>query len=167
MWIRKANLSDITSIEWIFDDVVKWFDATHKNHWRKEEVTWQGLRRFHHHEEFYLAYINGMPAGCMALSDYDPAFWPNMKKGQALYIHKLSVRRAYAKKGVSQALITFAKMQALQKGVASLRLDCGQDRLKLRQLYEHAGFILVDERTMFGSYNTAFYMYPVALHDFT
>ena len=133
------------------------------NHWKAEDLTWKGLRQFHHHSEFYIAYVNGMPAGCMALCDYDPAFWPDLKKGESLYIHKLAVMRKYAKTGVSQALMRFAKAKAMQQRIAALRLDCSQTRTGLRKLYESEGFICVDERTMFGSYDTAFYMCPITL----
>lgn len=71
--------------------------------------------------------------------------------------------RKYAKKGVSQALINFAKMRAMQQRISAVRLDCGQKRMGLRKLYEGEGFILTGERTMFGSYDTASYVYPIAL----
>lgn len=80
MWIHKASLSDIATIEYIYADISRWFEANDMNHWQRDELTWVGLQRFHNLDEFYIAYVNGMPAGCMALSDYDPAFWPELKK---------------------------------------------------------------------------------------
>jgi len=42
----------------------------------------------------------------------DPHFWPEIKAGTSAFAHKLEVRRAWAGKGVSAALLTFAQEQS-------------------------------------------------------
>lgn len=60
--------------------------------------------------------------------------------GTSAFIRKLAVRRAWAKKGVSTELLSFARAHARALARPYLRLDCVADRLGLRDLYEHFGF---------------------------
>lgn len=155
--IRKASVDDIPVIENILLDVVNWLDSTGKSLWTKEQVSWQGLSRHYQAEDFYIAYMDGEAVGCMALVDYDPLFWTNIQKGESLFIHKLAVKRSGAGKGVSNALIHFAKKECKSRNIKYIRLDCDQFRYKIRKLYENEGFICVDERCLWGKYHTAFY----------
>ena len=93
----------------------------------------------------------------MALADYDPVFWPDVQKGESLFLHKLAVKRPAGGKGVSNALIHYAKNECRKRNIKYIRLDCHQFRDKVRKLYESEGFICVDERCLWGKYHTAFY----------
>ncbi|MEB0060361.1 GNAT family N-acetyltransferase [Variovorax sp. LG9.2] len=62
--------------------------------------------------------------------------------GTSAFVHKLAVRRAWAKKGVSTELLSYARTRAQELGRAHLRLDCVADRHGLRSLYESFGFDL-------------------------
>ena len=59
------------------------------------------------------------------------SIWP----GTSAFIHKLAVRRAWAKKGVSTELLSYARARARDLARAYLRLDCVADRKALRDLY--------------------------------
>ncbi|NLG88583.1 MAG: GNAT family N-acetyltransferase [Clostridiaceae bacterium] len=157
--IRRASVNDIPVIEDILLDVVNWLDSTGNSLWTKEQISWQGLSRYYSAENFYIAYLDGDAAGCMALVDHDPAFWPDIQKGESLFIHKLAVKRSGAGKGVSIYLINFAKEECRRRNIKYLRLDCHQFRDKVRKLYENEGFVCVDERCLFGKYHTAFYVW--------
>lgn len=159
--IRRASVNDIPVIEDILLDVVNWLDSTGNSLWTQEQVSWQRLSRHYSAENFYIAYLDGEAVGCMALVDYDPAFWPDIKKGESLYIHKLAVKRSGAGKGVSNYLIHFAKKECRNRNIKYIRLDCHQFRDKVRKLYENEGFICVDERCLWGKYHTAFYVCKV------
>jgi GNAT superfamily N-acetyltransferase len=157
--IRQASVDDIPSIEEIFLDVVNWLDSTGKPLWTKEQVSWQGLSQHYSAEDFYIAYLDGEAAGCMVLVDHDPVLWPDIQKGESLFIHKLAVKRSGAGKGVSNALMHFAKEECKRRNIRHLRLDCHQFRDKLRKFYEDEGFVCVDERCIFKKYHTAFYVW--------
>lgn len=159
--IEQASVDDIPVIEDILLDVVNWLDSTGNSLWTQEQVSWQRLSRHYSAENFYIAYLDGEAVGCMALVDYDPAFWPDIKKGESLYIHKLAVKRSGAGKGVSNYLIHFAKKECRNRNIKYIRLDCHQFRDKVRKLYENEGFICVDERCLWGKYHTAFYVCKV------
>ena len=97
----------------------------------------------------------------MALTDYDPVYWPNLPKGESLFLHKVAVKRAFAGKGISKKLIDYAKALALSYSINAIRLNCNQHRHKLRAVYENQGFVCMGEKTFFEKYDTALYVYNI------
>ena len=81
-------------------------------------------------------------AGVMKFELEDAHFWPEVPAGTSAFIHKLAVRRAWSKKGVSGELLSYARTRARNLGRTHLRLDCVADRQGLRNLYERFGFAL-------------------------
>lgn len=97
----------------------------------------------------------------MALTDYDQKYWPEVERGQSLYLHKLAVKREFAGKGYSKELITFAKDLALSKGINSIRLDCNYHRKKLREIYENEGFVFASKKCIKVNNDMALYVYKL------
>ena len=134
-------------------------DRISQPQWKRENVTWQGLSQHFQIGDFYVAYMGSLAVGCVAIIDYDPIFWPDMEKGASLFIHKLAVKRCASGKGVSTALLEYAKAECEKRNISALRLDTHALRPKLRNFYERHGFKLVDERILHGRYPTAFYVW--------
>ena len=155
--IIKATENEIPIIEDILIDVVHWLDSTNQSLWNEEQVKWTRLSNDFKISDFFIAKFDGDLVACMAITDYDPFFWSNIEKGESLFIHKLAVKRCAAGKGLSDLLINYAKSICKDRGIAKIRLDCSQDRPKLRAVYERHGFYCVDERVVFEKYPTAFY----------
>ncbi|THD70664.1 MAG: GNAT family N-acetyltransferase [Phenylobacterium sp.] len=88
------------------------------------------------------AKVAGEIAAVMILEPEDPLFWPDYPAGEASYIHKLAVRRAYAGQGAPSALVEHAATLALMQGRWRLRLDCDPP---LAGFYERLGFRRIDE----------------------
>ncbi len=149
--IKKATENDIFIIEDILLNAVKWMDSTGLHQWEESNVRWTNLSKHFEISDFYIAYDSNIPVACMALIDHDPFFWPNIPQGESLYLHKIAVKRTHAGKGFSKELIDFAKEKAKLLGINILRLDCHLKRFKVRAVYE-------DEKTLFGKYETAFYI---------
>ncbi len=160
--ITIATEKDIPVIEDILLDTVNWLESISKPLWTKDQVSWTRLSRNFTPSDFYIAYIEGIPFACMALIGSDPAFWPDVGNGTSLFIHKLAVKRAAAGKGVSIALLDYAKNECLQRKIPDLCLDCSALIPKLRSFYECNGFICVGERVVYKKYPTAFYIYHVS-----
>ena len=144
MSIRQAGIGDIPIIENILLDAVNWLSEMEQTLWSANEVRWDALSKKHQISDFYIAYVEGRPSGCMALIDYDPFFWPDVVKGESLILHKLAVTKAARKTGVAHALMDFFKAQGIKREVKTLRLDVHAHRPKLRTFYERHGFVLVD-----------------------
>ena len=157
--IKQATEADIPIIEDILLEAFTWLENTDKQMWVKSKLTWESLSAWLSIHEFYIAYMNNNPVGCMALIDHDPSIWKEIEKGESLYIHRLAVKRMAAGQGVSKALIDYAKTQAIERGINAVRLDCWRDRKKLRAMYEREGFMCVEETFLFGHYHTALYIW--------
>jgi len=78
----------------------------------------------------------------MRLQQTDLVHWPQDATGDALYLHKLAVRRAAAGQDWPAELVQFARDRAIEAGVATIRLDT-LGRLPLIELYGRLGFKIV------------------------
>lgn len=161
--IITAAEKDIPVIEDILGDAAEWLIGIGKPLWSKEHVRWAGLSKSFAASDFQIALLDGRPAACMAVVDDDPFFWPDIPKGQSLFVHRLAVKRFAAGKGLSNALLNHAKEMCKQRGISELRLDCIATIEKLRALYERNGFTCIGEKQLFGKFPTAFYLCEV--HD--
>lgn len=161
--IKKADECEIHIIEEILLDAVNWMSENGlQNKWNESNVKWTNLSKSYNINNFYIAYQDGIPAACMALTDYDPTYWPDIPKGESLYLHKVAVKRSFAGKGVSKELIDYAKNIVISNHINAIRLNCNQHRNKLRAVYEKEGFHLVEEmkffETFFEKNDTALYV---------
>jgi len=83
-------------------------------------------------------------------------FWSDMAEGDAAYVHRLAVRRAFSGQGVSTALLAWSVERTRMLGRRFLRLDTEASRAKLRALYENFGFRHHSDRQV-GPYLVARY----------
>jgi ribosomal protein S18 acetylase RimI-like enzyme len=90
----------------------------------------------------YLARVDGEPAGMVVLQEADESIWPGAP-ADALYIHGVRVRRAFAGRRVGRVLLERAAREALARGKAYLGLDVMADNPRIRAYYESAGFVRV------------------------
>ncbi|MDR1690088.1 MAG: GNAT family N-acetyltransferase [Clostridiales bacterium] len=156
--ITRATESEIPVIEAILLDAVGWLNEAGQPLWAASVVKWDAISTFYQPSDFYIAYKDGIPSGCMAIVDYDPFFWPNVKKGESLFIHKLAVMKSARKTGVADALMEFFINKGTETGVKTLRLDAPAFRSKLLAFYERHGFKCVGTKTLKGERHTAFYI---------
>ena len=160
--IKQAEEHDILAIEEILLDSVMWMKKNNlQNQWNENSIKWNFLSKDYQINDFYIYYHNGMPVGCIAITDLDTKYWPEIPKGKSLYIHKLAVKRVGAGKGVSKELINFAKNLSLKNGIDTLRLDCNLQRNKLRMLYENEGFIYAGKKKSKDNCDMALYVWHI------
>lgn len=156
--IKQADKNDIPAIDEILLDAVMWMKKNELgNLWNEDSIKWHSLSKDYQISDFYIDYQNGVPAGCIAITDYDSKYWPEIPQGKSLYIHKLAVKREYAGKGISKELIDYAKNLSFVKGINSLRLDCNAERRKLRQVYEREGFLYAGNKKLGNNYSMSLY----------
>lgn len=94
--------------------------------------------------ELVLGYEHFSPVACMLMQTRDEVYWPNDPAGEALYLHKVAVRRTSAGKGWLRRLVYWAREEAKCAGAEFLRIDTLQ-RVELLSLYGRLGFQIVDE----------------------
>ncbi|MCL1859226.1 MAG: GNAT family N-acetyltransferase [Oscillospiraceae bacterium] len=163
--IKQAQEKDIPVLENIYIDVVNWFESINMPIWSKERVSWEGLSKEFAIEDFYIAYINNNPAGCMALQDFAPFFWTDLiKKGEALFLRRLAVKRFASGQNFSKYLLEYAVNKCREKNIKFLRLDTDARKEKLNKIYQDFGFICEKrEIKKIGEkdYHIAFYVYNI------
>jgi ribosomal protein S18 acetylase RimI-like enzyme len=86
----------------------------------------------------YVTERGGVVAGKITLQAADSLWYD--QPGESLYIHGLTVRRAFAGQEIGRMLLRWADDKARVRGKTYLRLDCNANNPALRAYYEHAGF---------------------------
>ncbi len=113
--------------------------------------------------EVYLALRDGEAAGTLQLQRSDPFIWGAMPD-DALYVHRLAVRRAFAGQGLGHALLRWAEERAAAAGKTYLRLDCMEENEALNRYYRQAGFSL-RRRWEYGKWKANLYEKPLQQSD--
>lgn len=155
--IAKVNTINITEFSSILLDAAKWMISKNFRNWDPSDFTAGSILERNDINELFLCYYGCEAVGCLKLQSRDNIFWPDDPWGEALYVHKLAVRREFAGKGISAFMLDWAKEQAKSRGCRYLRLDCIADRKKLCDIYEKQNFVKIDERLVFGKYPSAFF----------
>ena len=142
MNIQAACASDASIVVSVLQEAARWLAADGRALWSAEEIGPERVAKEVDAGVFHIAREGGLIVGVMKFELEDAHFWPEVLPGTSAYVHKLAVRRAWAKKGVSWRLLSYARNRAQHLGRARLRLDCVADRQGLRNLYEDFGFAL-------------------------
>ncbi|WP_435171443.1 GNAT family N-acetyltransferase [Paenibacillus glycanilyticus] len=161
MEIRSIRESEIDLFIQVLMEGASWIAANKKRMWDEADLQAHSLMEGLTINNFFAAFMDGEIAGVMILQDEDRFFWPEDPEGEALYLHKLCIRRKYAKTGLSDRMIGYAKNLAGTSQKRFLKLDCAADRAALRQFYEQHGFALVNERLAMETYPAAFYQFEI------
>lgn len=87
----------------------------------------------------------GEAVGTFQLDGFaDPEFWEAADEpSQALYLHRMAVRRSAAGSGLGSLILDWAASQANRQGKRWLRLDAWKDNAGLHVFYERENFQLV------------------------
>ena len=74
--IKQAEEQDILAIEEILLDAVIWMQKNKlQNQWNENNIKWDYLSKDYNINNFYINYQNGVPVGCMAITDLDTKYW--------------------------------------------------------------------------------------------
>lgn len=141
--IRIGNIEDAKITRCILQNAAQWLLENDMKLWPPEMFTESYVKNSIKNNTLVIAENESEPVGIMFLHESDDEFWPDKINDPAYYIHKLCVRRPYAKKGISSALIKWAYQHALHEGKKFLRLDCAP-RPSLMNIYLQSGFVEID-----------------------
>ena len=155
--IRQASPKDAPAVTAILTDAARWverLDGT--TMWVEDELAGGRIASEVEAGLFHVAECDGEIAGALKFQLDDQLFWPDLATCDSAFIHRLAVRRKYAGRGVSTALLGWAVDRARSLGRQYLRLDCDAERARLRDVYERFGFRFHSFRQV-GSYYVARY----------
>jgi GNAT superfamily N-acetyltransferase len=119
-WHRARHVEDIALIERYFDQ--RAFD---------EELAGLPGKYARPHGRLLLAYLDGKPAGCVALRDLGDG---------VCEMKRMFVPEAFRGRGVGRALAERIIAEGKEAGYRAMRLDTSRRQSEAMQLYERAGF---------------------------
>lgn len=158
--VKSISENELEHFLAVLKETAIWLRSEGKEMWNEQQLSSVNLLKNNVMDELFIGCKNDEVAAVMILQDEDKLFWPSAKN-DSLFLHKLAVRRKYAKQGVSKDMIDWAKSRARYLNKKYLRLDCDAERHKLCDFYEGQSFKKVSERIMFGKYLTAFYEFEI------
>jgi GNAT superfamily N-acetyltransferase len=130
----------------IMREAARWTAQQGEALWNLESLSDANLATHCQPHEVFVGELVDQPVVAALIQDRDPDVWPD--DGTALIIHKLSVRRAHAGRGLANRMLDFAGERARSQGKKWLRLDTDATRPKLREFYERSGFTHVGFKTL-------------------
>jgi GNAT superfamily N-acetyltransferase len=145
MRIARCTEADAPIAAAILREVSEWLVAQGRKLWDPVEISDEDVARRARAGELVLGREGDEVIACMYLQRSDPLFWPEAKSGDALYVHRLAVRRAFAGRGNAREMLDWAAAEARRLGRPFVRLDT-ELRSSLVRLYEDAGFVRVDAK---------------------
>lgn len=137
---RVAAPDECEVVSAILLEAAAWLAASGRAMWKAHELAPDAIRDDVARGCFFLAWQGAEAAATVRLTHHDPLFWPEAVPGEALYVHRLAVRRAFAGGAATRALLACCAERARANAARFLRLDCAADRPSLRAVYERAGF---------------------------
>jgi GNAT superfamily N-acetyltransferase len=153
---RQALVADVGTVSDILREAASWLDARGEPLWTDSELLPDRIIDEVADGLYWLAEDGGVALGTVRFQLEDPLFWPDLSSGEAVFVHRLAVRRVAAGGVVSSFLLQWAIERARQLGRPYLRLDCDAARPRLRAFYERFGFRHHSDRQV-GPYVVARY----------
>lgn len=93
---------------------------------------------------FCIGKVNDKIACAFILQNSDVMYWGNRPAKEAVYLHKLCVRREFAHRGMTKSIVEAIRTECRNNGIKYIRLDTGLDEKVVRKIYLRAGFRIVD-----------------------
>jgi GNAT superfamily N-acetyltransferase len=152
--VRPTYAGEAPLVSSVLQEAAEWLRQRGDPLWSTDELAPSAICADVDGGRYVLALVSELAIGTARLTTEDPLFWPDAITGEAMYLHRLAVRRAHAGGATSRLIVDFGCAHAKNLGCAYLRLDCDASRASLRSLYEALGFTYQGERTV-GSYTVA------------
>ena len=118
----------------------------------QEKILW--IKEGFNKKEFYLIKNSiGELTGMVRIMNKDMLYWGEMND-KAIYIHSLIIKEEFKGHKIGQKVINQIKVNAKNKGVNWMRLDCDSSNKKLCKYYENIGFQKAGVKQLnLGNYN--------------
>ncbi|MFF4773443.1 GNAT family N-acetyltransferase [Microtetraspora fusca] len=140
--LRRAVPDDLPAVLSLLADAARWLDSQGVRQWPADGFPASRIEPLIEVGAMFVLDDGRGTAATVALDGHaDPEFWGrDDRPDTARYVHKLAVSRAYAGKGLGEALLDWAGLRAAADGRRWLRLDCSKDNLRLQRYYAELGF---------------------------
>ena len=144
MEIRRATDDDIPTVAEMWTEAAEWLASHGYDQWQYP-VKMHNIEAAVAGQNCWLVEDGGKAIGTVTLDEHaDPSLWlPGDKPADALYLHRLVVRRENTGGHLGSAIIDWASQRAARLGKAWLRLDAWSSNTDLHRYYLNLRFRLV------------------------
>jgi GNAT superfamily N-acetyltransferase len=148
--IRRLVSTEVSAASDVLCQAAAWSAAHHAPLWSTDEVSVEQCLIWAYDNVLFGGFDDAQLAAVFCLHDVDALYWPDSAAGDALYLHKIAVRRNAVGTGWLSDIIAWAEREAVRRHIPRLRLDT-LAHSPLVGLYERHGFIRVyDEPLAIG-----------------
>jgi GNAT superfamily N-acetyltransferase len=137
--VRRADQTDALTVAGLLDEATQWVTALGYSQWPLPFPRKQLDAAIDRGEVYVVESEEGEAVATVSMLADDPEYWGDQPP-DALYVHKLAVRRDRAGRGIGAAIVEWANAEAAEAGREFLRLDCLCDNPGIRDYYEDLGF---------------------------
>jgi GNAT superfamily N-acetyltransferase len=154
----RASSPDLAVVRQLLDETVEWLRGKNTDQWatpwpdagKRDERILQALNA----GKTWIVWDGTIPVGTITVDTDDPLdlagnpVWPARKRvEQALYVHRVIVRRSHAGQGLGAELFNWASDFAQREiGTPLIRIDVWTDNWELHAYYRRQGFTLCEFR---------------------
>ena len=122
MNVRLAQTEDLPVVADMLDEATVYVRTKGSDQWRVP-FPQDELRERVARNEVYVVDVDGEPAATFTLLLDDRFFWGE-RPPDAVYLHKLAVRRAFAGRKLGERIVDWVVAEAARRGRDCVRLDC-------------------------------------------
>ena len=144
--IRQATPADIPSVVDLWNEAQNWLASKGLDQWQYPIKMHNIYRAVEGGSCWLVEPASGGPAIATITLDAtaDPSLWrPEEQPDQALYVHRLVVRRSEAHRNLGADILDWASEQVRRAGRKFLRLDAWTNNVALHDYYRRLDFRLV------------------------
>lgn len=143
--VRAAKADELDVVVDLWEEVRAWFAAQGIDQWQYPPRLATIRANIAAGDECWILEREGHTVGTVTLDENaDPEFWvAGDAPGDALYVHRMIVRREFAGAEIGSAVMDWASKRARAAGKNWLRLDAWRTNPRLQRYYADHGFELV------------------------
>lgn len=144
--IRPGTTSeDVDTAVQILKEIRTWLRDQGSDQWQDKEPSTERMAKAAEAGTLFMVDGGGHVIGTLTVDDHaDPEFWTHGDEPEnALYVHRLAVRRAVSGHEVGSSLLDWASRRAQALGKNWIRLDAWRTNDRLHQYYIERGWRLV------------------------
>jgi len=159
--LGRAHEDDRDVITGLIDAAAEWLRTKNTDQWKEpwpsEEDRGHRIRRDLIAGKTWIAWRNGTPAATITADRAVNPIWPpETRRDSAVYVSRLVINRAFARRGLGAALLDWAGLAARRYyGARWIRVDVWTTNRALHGYYKRLGF-------GFCGFSEAFAYYPSA-----
>lgn len=136
--IRPAVPDDVAAVHALRQAAADWLEGRGIQQWRRDDTPPETVAAQVERGEWQVAVARGAVRAALRLLTSDPEWPPDGVR--ACYVHGLMIDRSQEGTGLGARLLSWAADHARRADAQTLRLDCAETNVRLRQYSTAQGF---------------------------